>query len=407
MSDSTQALSRSKSGENSSDLLLWMAAVVVAVVGAAWLWMAKPWADGDSGATVVRQPSVTSTAAPSNPAPASSADDPVAIENWLRMAQLASEAGMLVEPENYSAWALFGRALDAAPGNAQALLGLNSVADALAERGRVALEQGRLDDAAQLRDLISARLPAHAGAAMLDRELTATRQREAEARAERQRLAAAEADRQRSAASASVAGVQANPIKDVFGAFQLAVSENRLLTPSGDNAKQYLDELIATDASHELTGQARRVFFDQLLARAKPAIEALDTQAATTWIDQAAALDVDPQAIEAARSALTEKLVESESKRLIPATDLELVSYTPPEYPTRAATRGLEGWVDIEFVVGTDGRTRDVTITNASNDALFGESAMAAVEQWQFRPRSFMGRDIEQRAFTRIRFALQ
>ncbi len=75
-----------------------------------------------------------------------------------------------------------------------------------------------------------------------------------------------------------------------------------------------------------------------------------------------------------------------------------------PVYPTRALDRGLEGWVDLEFTVGVDGKTRDITIADASSDSLFRREATEAVKQWQFEPRVFMNRTIDQRCFTRIRF---
>ncbi|MGB7216521.1 MAG: energy transducer TonB, partial [Gammaproteobacteria bacterium] len=63
-----------------------------------------------------------------------------------------------------------------------------------------------------------------------------------------------------------------------------------------------------------------------------------------------------------------------------------------------------DGWVDVEFVVTKDGRTRDVVVTDASHSSYFRREAVAAVEQWRFQPRIFMGEPIEQRAYTRIRF---
>ena len=85
-------------------------------------------------------------------------------------------------------------------------------------------------------------------------------------------------------------------------------------------------------------------------------------------------------------------------------SDLKVVNYVAPEYPDRALERGVEGWVDIEFTVATDGTTRDVTVADASTPTYFRREAVAAVEQWRFEPRVFMGRTIEQRSYTRIRF---
>ena len=83
---------------------------------------------------------------------------------------------------------------------------------------------------------------------------------------------------------------------------------------------------------------------------------------------------------------------------------MKVVTYVAPVYPNRALDRGLQGWVDLEFTVGTDGKTRDIAVANSSNDSLFRREATEAVKQWQFEPRVFLNRSIDQRVFTRIRF---
>jgi protein TonB len=93
-----------------------------------------------------------------------------------------------------------------------------------------------------------------------------------------------------------------------------------------------------------------------------------------------------------------------ESAKPVPASALKISTYVAPEYPQRALERSLEGWVDIEFTVGTDGMTHDVTVTAASHEAYFRREATDAVSKWQFEPRVFMGRAIEQTAYTRMRF---
>ena len=107
-----------------------------------------------------------------------------------------------------------------------------------------------------------------------------------------------------------------------------------------------------------------------------------------------------------ARAALTEQLIAMEAAKPIPASSLKISTYVAPDYPQRATERNIQGWVDVEFTVGTDGKTRNITVTDASHETMFRREATAAVEKWQFEPRVFMGRPIEQASYTRIRFVL-
>jgi protein TonB len=107
-----------------------------------------------------------------------------------------------------------------------------------------------------------------------------------------------------------------------------------------------------------------------------------------------------------ARSALTEQVIAMEAAKPVSASALKITTYVAPTYPSRASERALEGWVDIEFTVGTDGKTRNVVVTDASHESMFRREATEAVSKWEFEPRVFMGRAIEQTSYTRIRFVL-
>jgi len=141
--------------KDSTDTLLWLGALVVAGVGISWLVMTRPWTSEPS--TVTTPPSVSQ---PSSRASGLHRDQGVgrdaasALNNPLRMARLALDAGMLIEPDDYSAWSLFSRVLADEPEHAEALDGLNDVAEILAERGTAALEQGRVDDAQTIVDRV-------------------------------------------------------------------------------------------------------------------------------------------------------------------------------------------------------------------------------------------------------------
>jgi protein TonB len=85
---------------------------------------------------------------------------------------------------------------------------------------------------------------------------------------------------------------------------------------------------------------------------------------------------------------------------------LKIVDYVAPTYPRYAATRGIEGWVDLEFTVARNGATKDIEVGDASHERYFRDEAVEAVQQWRFEPRVFMDQPIDQRTFTRLRFVL-
>lgn len=80
-----------------------------------------------------------------------------------------------------------------------------------------------------------------------------------------------------------------------------------------------------------------------------------------------------------------------------PSTNLGRVSTTPvpltqvrPLYPFELRRAGVSGQVIIDFIVNTEGRVVNAYVLRAT-DSRFGESALAAVQQWTFRPGTVNG----------------
>lgn len=387
-----------------SDALLWLGAALVLGMGVVWLVLATPWS-ADEG----RRPAVVRPAAedeqgdsPARPEPNTELESE-SVGNPLRMAELAYEAGMLVDPEGYSAWALYSQALEQEPDNLAARQGLEKIAEELLRRAGAALEQGRFDDARATAERIRSVIPAHPGANELSMRIENLEPEPEPAVAESSEEPPAEPDDEDEAAEEP----EIDPAVGPHEAFNEAIAQNRLLTPPGSSAKDFVDVLTSIDPEHELTRDARRRLFDELLARAADAITTMDTDAAETWIKEAEQLGESPAAVASLREQLRQQLIAAESARRVPASALTVVDYTPPVYPQRALQREVSGWVDVEFTVGRDGNPQDVTITDASHSDYFRDEAMRAVRQWRFEPRVFMGETIEQRAYTRINFELE
>ena len=57
-----------------------------------------------------------------------------------------------------------------------------------------------------------------------------------------------------------------------------------------------------------------------------------------------------------------------------------------PRYPSRALSRGIEGWVLLEFSIDQLGRAMNPTVVEADPPGIFNSSAMRAVTKWKYRP---------------------
>jgi protein TonB len=65
-----------------------------------------------------------------------------------------------------------------------------------------------------------------------------------------------------------------------------------------------------------------------------------------------------------------------------------------PVYPALAASKGIEGYVVVEFTVTPTGTVRDVVVVESSSE-LFNEAAIEATHQFKYKPRVVSGRPVE------------
>ena len=78
-----------------------------------------------------------------------------------------------------------------------------------------------------------------------------------------------------------------------------------------------------------------------------------------------------------------------------------------PQYPPRALSRGLEGFVDLSFTVTTAGTVRDPVVIQ-STSSLFERAAIRAVMKFKYKPRVVDGVPVDVPGVkTRISFQLE
>ncbi len=66
-----------------------------------------------------------------------------------------------------------------------------------------------------------------------------------------------------------------------------------------------------------------------------------------------------------------------------------------PEYPARALSRGVEGYVIVQFTITATGMVRDVIVVDAKPKGMFDTAAVRAVERWRYNPKVEEGVAVE------------
>jgi len=78
--------------------------------------------------------------------------------------------------------------------------------------------------------------------------------------------------------------------------------------------------------------------------------------------------------------------------------------FVPPVYPQDALSRGISGWVDLEFTVTPDGSVRNVVVLAAEPSGVFEEAARSALARSRYSPVQRDGAAVAERSRIRVRF---
>ena len=77
-----------------------------------------------------------------------------------------------------------------------------------------------------------------------------------------------------------------------------------------------------------------------------------------------------------------------------------------PIYPPRARARGIDGEVQVEFVVGTLGKVHGAVVVHAEPPGVFEAAALRAVRRWRFQPGTKGEEPVPVRVRQRLEFSL-
>jgi len=199
---------------------------------------------------------------------------------------------------------------------------------------------------------------------------------------------------------------RADKVAALVQSFNAALAANKLLQPEGASAKSHLLALIEIEAGNSAVATARQALGSAYLREMRSAIGRGDLAASEAWVIEARTIQftsVELTNTEAELTAARESAAQKNS--VVPASSLPRTVYVSPKFPpTTARNREMNGWVELEFTVLTDGSTGNVVVTNSNPRRVFDSAAVNAVKQWRYKPVVRAGKAVDQRAAVRIRF---
>jgi TonB family protein len=82
-----------------------------------------------------------------------------------------------------------------------------------------------------------------------------------------------------------------------------------------------------------------------------------------------------------------------------------LITQVRPNYPPEAKQAGIQGTVQLQAVLGKDGKVQDIKVL--SGEPVLAAAALDAVRQWVYRPTLLNGEPVEVKTTIDINFTLQ
>jgi TonB family protein len=201
-------------------------------------------------------------------------------------------------------------------------------------------------------------------------------------------------------------GARAARLGTLSQSFNNALSANNLLQPANGSAKSYLRALIDIDAGNPAVASARQGLGVAYLHEMKAALSRGDLAAADAWLLEARTIGFSSPELDGTEGDLTAaRAASAQQNTVVGANSLARTEYVAPQFPATLRNRIVNGWVEVEFTVRTDGSTADIVVTNSSPRRLYDSSAISAIRQWRYKPVLQNGKPVDQRAAVRIRFS--
>jgi periplasmic protein TonB len=298
------------------------------------------------------------------------------IANFVKLIDTRLQQDKLLEPRTDSA-AYYLTQARAAGASAAALQSQSQeVNKRLAQMLRAAIDQRHFADADRLlADLHTYGVPA-ATIAGLQHDLTAAR-------------------------NPQVAAVPEQP--QYLELAQSRLAQGKVTEPDNDSALFYVNQLRAADPKNSGLARISGAVQAQILEQARAALDATQPAKAEALLQMAAGLGAS-QDLAALNQRLGQVKLAGAGMPEVPEASMTRIKSIQLDYPPDALRKNIEGWVDLSYVITTDGKVTTVKVLSSTPPGVFESAATRALSRVRYTPMIQGGKAIAVGTKLRIAF---
>ncbi len=186
---------------------------------------------------------------------------------------------------------------------------------------------------------------------------------------------------------------------------QSRLAQGKLTEPDNDSALYYVNQLRATDPKNSALPRISGAVQQQILEQARVAIDTGQQARAEILLQLAGGLGAN-----ADLAALNERLalLKQANAGTLDVTEATLTRLKQIEldYPDTALRKNIEGWVDLAYAIGADGKVSKVKVLDSSPAGVFDTAATRAISRLRYKPMVVGGKPVAVSTKLRIAFRM-
>jgi TonB family protein len=187
-----------------------------------------------------------------------------------------------------------------------------------------------------------------------------------------------------------------------------ALQSDRLMPPAVPNAFDLFNAVLTRDPTSAAAQRGIALVREALLDRTASLLAGGSLEEAGALLGQASVAGADPLVLsqlqqEFAYQTRLNDAREGRFSRFYAVSELTVKKQVAPAYPRGAQSKGMQGWVELEFTVTEEGDVRDAK-ARSSSASIFEGTAISAINRWRFAPVVEDGRPVPVRGVVKFTF---